>query len=75
MRRWRIGSELFKNTLMRGLYPYLKYDGTSYKYIFKVWTGFNLDGGLSRVWEEKDYYSNLSGYISSNKNIINNPGW
>lgn len=75
MRRWRIGSELFKNTFMRGLYPYLKYDGISYKYIFKVWTGFNLDGGLSRVWEEKDYYSNLSGYISSNKNIINNPGW
>lgn len=75
IRRWRIGTELFKNTLMRGLYPYLKYDGTSYKYIFEVWSGYPLDGGLSRVWEEKDYYSNLSGYISTNKNIINNPGW
>jgi hypothetical protein len=75
IRRWRIGTDLFKNTLMRGLYPYLKYDGTSYKYIFKVWSGYPLDGGLSRVFEEKDYYSDLANYISTNKNIINNPGW
>lgn len=67
--------DLFKNTLMRGLYPYLKYDGTTYKYIFTIWSGYPLDGGLSRVWAERDYYSNLSGYISTNKNIINNPGW
>lgn len=75
IRRWRIGTDLFKNTLMRGLYPYLKYDGTSYKYIFNVWSGYPLDGGLTRVWAERDYYSNLSGYINTNKNIINNPGW
>ena len=75
IRRWRIGTSLFQNTYMHGLYPYLKYTGTEYKYIFKKINGYPLDGGLSRVWEEKDYYSNLSGYISTNKNIINNPGW
>ena len=76
IRRWRIGTTLFNNTFMRGLYPYLKYDGTSYKYIFKVWSNSApLDDGKPRVWEEKDYYSNLSGYISTNNNIRNNPGW
>jgi hypothetical protein len=75
IRRWRIGTTLFQNTYMHGLYPYLKYTGTGYKYIFKKVTGFPIDGGLSRVWEERDYYSNLSGYISTNGNIINNPGW
>jgi len=75
IRRWRIGTSLFKNTYMHGLYPYLKYTGSGYKYIFKKISGYPLDGGLSRVWEERDNYSNLSGYISSNKNIINNPGW
>jgi len=75
IRRWRIGDDLFKNTYMRGLYPYLKYTGSGYKYIFKKMSGYPLDGGLSRIWEEKDNYSNLSGYISTNKNIINNPGW
>lgn len=75
IRRWRIGTSLFQNTYMHGLYPYLKYTGSGYKYIFKKISGYPLDGGLSRVWEERDYYSNLSGYISTNKNIINNPGW
>jgi hypothetical protein len=75
IRRWRIGTDLFKNTFMHGLYPYLKYNGSTYKYIFKKISGYPLDGGLSRIFEEKDYYSNLSGYISTNKNIENNPGW
>lgn len=75
IRRWRIGKDLFKNTLMRGLYPYLKYTGSGYNYIFKKMSGYPIDNGVSRVFEEKDYYSNLSGYIGTNKNIINNPGW
>ena len=75
IRRWRIGTNLFKNTYMHGLYPYLKYTGSGYKYIFKKISGYPLDGGLSRVFEERDYYSNLSGYTSTNKNIINNQGW
>lgn len=75
IRRWRIGTSLFRNTYMHGLYPYLKYTGSGYKYIFKKISGYPLDGGLSRIWEEKDNYSNLSAYISTNKNIINNPGW
>ena len=75
MRRWRIGTELFKNTYMAGLYPYLKYDGTSYKYIFKKITGYPLDGGLSRIFNQRDYYSNLAPYISTNNNIVNNPQW
>lgn len=75
MRRWRIGTTLFKNTFMHGLYPYLKYTGSGYKYIFKKVSGFPIDEGLTRTFEDKDYYSNLSNYISTNKNIINNPGW
>ena len=75
IRRWRIGTDLFKNTYMRGLYPYLKYDGTSYKYIFEKISGYPLDGGLSRIFNQRDYYSNLGPYISTNKNIINNPQW
>jgi len=75
IRRWRIGTNLFKNTYMRGLYPYLKYTGSGYKYIFKKISGYPLDNGLSRIFAERDYYSNLSGYISTNKNIINNLGW
>jgi hypothetical protein len=82
IRRWRIGTQLFQNTYMEGLYPYLKYDGTSYKYIFKKVSGYPVDGGLSRIFNQRDYYSDLSagpitapGYISSNKNIINNPQW
>ena len=75
MRRWRIGASLFRNTYMHGLYPYLKYTGTGYKYIYKKISGYPLDAGFTKIWEEKDYYSNLSGYISTNKNIENNPGW
>lgn len=75
IRRWRIGTTLFQNTYIHGLYPYLKYTGSGYKYIFKKVSGYPIDGGLSRVWQERDYYSNLSGYIDTNKNIINNPGW
>ncbi len=75
IRRWRIGTELFKNTYMQGLYPYLKYDGTSYKWVFEKISGYPLDGGLSRIFNQRDYYSNLAPYISTNKNIINNPQW
>lgn len=75
MKRWRIAKSLFNNSFMHGLYPYLRYTGTGYKYIFKKITGAPLDEGLTRTFEEKDYYSNLSGYISTNSNIINNPGW
>jgi len=75
MRRWRIGTTLFKNSYMHGLYPYLKYTGTGYKYIFKKISGFPLDEGLTRTFADRDYYSNLSDYINTNSNIINNPGW
>ena len=76
IRRWRIGTILFRSTYIHGLWPYMKYYGGGvYKWIYKNVQGAPLDNGLARVWEEKDYYSNLSGYISSNKNIINNPGW
>ena len=75
IRRWRIGTTLFKNTFMNGLYPYLKYTGSGYKYIFKKISGYPLDNGLSRVFAERDYYSNLSSYINTNKNMVNNPGW
>jgi hypothetical protein len=76
IRRWRIGTDLFRSTYVHGLWPYMKYYGGGiYKWIYKNVSGAPLDNGLARVWEEKDYYSNLSGYISSNKNIINNPGW
>lgn len=75
IRRWRIGVNLFQNTNMHALYPYLKYDGSSYKYIFQKVSGYPLDNGLGRTYNERDYYSNLAGYISTNKNIVNNPGW
>ena len=75
MKRWRIAKSIFNNSFMHGLYPYLRYTGSSYKYQFKKITGAPLDEGLTRTFEEKDYYSNLSGYISTNSNIINNPGW
>jgi len=75
IRRWRIGIDLFKNQAMHGLFPYLKYDGTGYKYTFEKISGYPLDGGRNRIFEQKDYYSDLSGYISSNNNIINNPGY
>lgn len=75
MKRWRISKSLFNNSNMHGLYPYLRYTGTGYKYLFRKISGAPLDEGLTRTFEEKDYYSNLSGYISTNSNIINNPGW
>lgn len=76
IRRWRIGTSLFRSTYIHGLWPYMKYYGGGvYKWIYKKVQGAPLDNGLTRVWEEKDYYSNLFDYISSNKNIINNPGW
>src|SRR5690606_32216158 len=30
---------------------------------------------MPRIFNQRDYYSNLSGYISTNSNIVNNPGW
>lgn len=76
IRRWRIGTMLFRDTYIHGLWPYLIHKGKGeYSYTFKKHEGIPIDGGYSRVWEEKDYYSNLSGYISTNKNIVNNPGW
>lgn len=76
IRRWRIGTDLFRNTYVHGLWPYMKYYGGGiYKWIYIKKEGAPIDNGFARTWEEKDYYSNLSGYISTNKNIINNPGW
>ena len=75
IRRWRIGTELFRSTYAGGLWPYLKYENGSYKYIFTKVSGYPFDGGLPRIFNQRDYYSNLSGYISTNSNIINNPGW
>lgn len=75
IRRWRIGTELFKSTYVGGLWPYLKYNGSSYKYIFDKVSGYPVDGGLPRIFSQRDYYSDLSGYISTNENIVNNPGW
>lgn len=75
IRRWRIGTELFRSTYAGGLWPYLRYQNGSYKYIFRRVSGYPIDGGLPRIFNQRDYYSNLSGYISTNSNIINNPGW
>lgn len=76
MRRWRIGTSIFRSTYVHGLWPYLVYKGGgNYKYIFKKVSGAPLDNGQVRTFNERDYYSDLSGYISTNKNIINNPGW
>ncbi|MFC7525712.1 RagB/SusD family nutrient uptake outer membrane protein [Parapedobacter sp. GCM10030251] len=75
IKRYRIGTDIFRNTYVSGLWPYLKYTGTGYKYIFKKVTGAPLDNGQPRVFQERDYYSNLAGYIASNRQIVNNPGW
>jgi starch-binding outer membrane protein, SusD/RagB family len=75
IRRWRIGTELFRNTHLHGLWPYLKYANGRYQYVFTAVSGYPIDDGLPRVFNERDYYSNLSGYISTNQQIINNPGW
>ena len=76
IRRWNIGPQLFNNTYMQGLWPYLKYKGNGkYTYIYKINTGDPIDWGFSRLWQESDNYSELSDYISTNPNIIQNPGW
>jgi hypothetical protein len=75
IRRWRIGTSLFRNTFIHGLWPYMKYKSNAYKYVFKSVSGSPLDQGRPRLFAERDYYSNLADYISSNKNIVNNPGW
>jgi starch-binding outer membrane protein, SusD/RagB family len=76
IRRWRIGTELFRNTYVHGLWPYMVHKGDGeFTWIFKKHQGAPIDAGYSRVWAERDYYSNLSGYISTNSKIINNPGW
>ena len=76
MRRWRIGTSIFRSTSIHGLWPYLVFKGGGvYKYIFTPVSGAPLDNGQVRTFNERDYYSNLSGYISTNKNITNNPGW
>jgi hypothetical protein len=73
MKRWRISKDIFNNTQLHGLWPYLQYTGSGYKYIYKKVTGTPME--LPRVFSERDYYSTLAGYRSTNNNIINNPGW
>ncbi|GEO04772.1 glycan metabolism protein RagB [Adhaeribacter aerolatus] len=75
IRRWRIGTDLFRNTYLHGLWPYLKYENGQYKYMHKAVSGYPIDDGLPRVFNERDYYSTLSGYIATNEQIVNNPGW
>ncbi|MGV3502870.1 MAG: RagB/SusD family nutrient uptake outer membrane protein [Adhaeribacter sp.] len=75
IRRWHIGTELFRNTYLHGLWPYLRYTNGQYKYLFRSVSGYPIDDGLPRVFQERDYYSNLAGYISTNDQIVNNPGW
>jgi hypothetical protein len=76
IKRWRIGTQLFQNSYVQGLWPYLRYqsDG-SYKYIYVRKSGYPIDEGQTRLFTERDYYSNLSGYISTNNNIVQNTGW
>ncbi len=76
IRRWRIGTQLFQNSYVEGLWPYLKYqsDG-SYKYIYVRKSGYPIDEGQTRLFTERDYYSNLNEYISTNNNIVQNTGW
>jgi hypothetical protein len=75
IRRWRIGTDLFRGTYMHGLWPYLKYENGTYKYLYKEVSGYPIDVGFPRVFTQRDYYSDLSSYIASNPNIVNNPGW
>jgi len=76
IRRWRIGTQLFQNSYVKGLWPYLKYQSNgTYKYIYVRKTGYPIDEGQTRLFTERDYYSNLSGYISTNNNIQQNTGW
>ncbi|HEX5552735.1 MAG TPA: RagB/SusD family nutrient uptake outer membrane protein [Chitinophagaceae bacterium] len=75
IRRWRIGTDLFRNTYVHGLWPYLKYANGKYTYTYKVVSGYPIDDGFPRIFEERDYYSDLSTYVNSDPNIVNNPGW
>lgn len=75
IRRWRLGTTLFQNTNVSGLWPYLKYTGSGYKWTYVKKSGAPIDNGQARVFLERDYYSNLSGYIGTNPKIENNPGW
>lgn len=73
IRRWRIGTTLFAGTFMKGLWPYQVHKGGVFKYIFTKVTGTPIDNGQSRTFNVRDYYSNISGYMVNNKNIVNNP--
>lgn len=76
IKRWRIGTQLFQNSYVQGLWPYLKYQGNSrYKYVYVRKSGYPIDEGQTRLFTERDYYSNLSGYIRTNNNIVQNTGW
>jgi hypothetical protein len=76
IKRWRIGTQLFQNSYVQGLWPYLRYQGNgSYKYFYVRKSGYPIDEGQTRLFTERDYYSNLSGYISTNNNIVQNTGW
>lgn len=75
MKRWRMGTSLFRNTQMHGLWPYLQHKDGNYKYTFRRQSGAPIDNGYTRLFQERDYYSDLSAYIRSNANIRNNPGW
>ncbi|TAN16453.1 MAG: RagB/SusD family nutrient uptake outer membrane protein [Chitinophagaceae bacterium] len=76
IRRWRIGTDLFRGTFIRGLWPYLIYNNGTYKYIYKIVQGFPIDGGQPRTFLQRDYYSDLSGsYLNTDPKMINNPGW
>jgi hypothetical protein len=75
IRRWRIGTDLFRNTYVHGLWPYLKYANGKYTYTYQVVSGYPIDDGFPRIFEQRDYYSNLAAYVNSDPNIVNNPGW
>lgn len=76
IKRWRIGTQMFQNSYVGGLWPYLKYQSNgSYKYFYVKKTGYPIDEGQTRLFTERDYYSNLAGYISTNNNIVQNTGW
>jgi hypothetical protein len=76
IKRWKIGTQLFQNSYVMGLWPYLKYqsDG-SYKIFYVRKKGYPIDEGQTRLFTERDYYSNLGDYISTNNNIVQNTGW
>ena len=76
IKRWRIATEIFQNTYMGGLWPYRVHQGNGeYDFIYERISGHPIDAGLPRIFVQRDYYSDLSHYIATNENIINNPGW